>query len=343
VLLVGGSSRMPAVERALREVSGIEAEASVNPDEAVARGAAIFARYLLGQRGIDAKAPKLRITDVNAHGLGIEGVNLQTLRAENVTLIPRNTPLPCRIKRTFVTRTDNQPNVKVQLLEGESSLPGQCSRLATAMIRNLPHGLPKGTPIEVRYALESNGRLAVSAAIPSQGENVQIELQRVRGMADRRVQRWQRIICRDGGFRDVHEALASAIKRTSGVAKADSLQGSNAKARLLNVDVDDDFDALTPEVDSLEMPSVADKEPVAGPAGMWNLVTDAPDDEPLLVRPPRRRPGERFPLPVRVAGHVAGALVGLALGYYALCFVRPDLNFLHLDLPGIRADMRVGG
>jgi molecular chaperone DnaK len=132
LLLVGGSSRMPAVRRRIYEESGILPDQTVDPDEAVARGAAVYARYLLGKSGGRGSLPKLRIIDVNSHSLGLEGVNLETLRTENVFLIPRNTPLPCEVKRTVVTRVENQPSVKVQLLEGESKSPAHCARLATA-------------------------------------------------------------------------------------------------------------------------------------------------------------------------------------------------------------------
>jgi molecular chaperone DnaK len=97
LILVGGSSRMPAVRRAIKQMAGMEPDDAVSPDEAVARGAAIYAQYLLDLRGMSTAAPPLHIVDVNAHSLRIEGVNLQTLRAENVALIRRNTPLPCEV------------------------------------------------------------------------------------------------------------------------------------------------------------------------------------------------------------------------------------------------------
>lgn len=341
LLLVGGSSRMPAVQRVLNDLAGIPADAAVNPDEAVARGAAVFARYLLGLRGIDGNAPKLRITDVNAHGLGIEGVNLQTLRTENVALIPRNTPLPCEIKRTFVTRTESQPNVKVKLLEGESTLPTQCSRLATATIKNLPPGLPKGTPIDVRYSLQANGRLSVSAAIPGHGEDAQIELQRVRGLADRRVQGWKKVVCRDGGYRSFEEALAF-------LCVPDAATDSDS----IDVDVDEPESAGAKKKSSFE-PAVEFGAPRAaadtlqsqfGYSAMGNSSTtvegatetaNSPivgQHESIAKQLNRKRAKHRL-IPDLI-GHVIGALVGLSLGYYALCWARPDLNFLRLNLPG---------
>src|SRR5690606_30857871 len=182
------------------------------PDEAVARGAAIYARNLLVERGIDTSAPKLSITDVNSHGLGIEGINLETQRAENITLIPRNTPLPYEVKRQFVTRTDNQRSIKVQLLEGESTLPKQCSPLAVAAIKHLPPGLPKGTPVAVTYTLEANGRVTVKAEVSGVGDQAQIELERVRGLSDQKVNAWKTVLCRHGGFRDFEDSIVAMLR-----------------------------------------------------------------------------------------------------------------------------------
>ena len=211
LLLVGGSTRMPAIRRAMHQISGLEPDDAVHPDEAVARGAAIFARYLLGQQGSDSTVPPLQVTDVSAHGIGIEGVNQGTGRAENVTVIPRNTPLPFEVMREFVTRTDNQRSVKLQLLEGDSSLLDQCSPLAVAAIKHLPPNLPAGTPITVRYSFQANGRLEVDAKVASMGDEAHIELQRVRGMADQRVETWKKVICQDGGYNDFEDALAALL------------------------------------------------------------------------------------------------------------------------------------
>jgi molecular chaperone DnaK len=343
LLLVGGSSRMPAVRRALKEISGIAPDDAVHPDEAVARGAAIFARYLLGVRGIAGAAPQLRISDVNSHGLGIEGVNLQTLRAENVTLIRRNTPLPCEIKRTFVTRADNQPNVKIQLLEGESSLPGQCSQLATVTIKNLPPGLPKGTSIDVRYSLQSNGLLEVTAAVPTHGENAKIELQRERGLTDNRVQRWKRIVCRDGGYRDFQDAWTSLLMREDGTetesVDADSQSGGPADAKAKpSLEPAVEFGAPRAAADTLQTqfrsPSPSSPAAPAELEAAAPAVRSAGQNAASAIRLRRKQAKRRFI--VNSIGHVLAALFGLSLGYYALCWVRPDLNFLNLKLPGVR-------
>jgi molecular chaperone DnaK len=342
LLLVGGSSRMPAVRRALSAVSGITPEAAVNPDEAVARGAAVYARYLLGQRGSGHYVPKLRIADVNSHSLGLEGVNLDTLLKQNVPLIPRNTSLPCEVKRTFVTRTHNQPNVKIQLLEGESSLPDHCSRLATAMIKNLPPGLPKGTPIDVRYSLQSNGRLAVTAAVPGHGVDAQIELQRVRGLNDRRVQGWKKIVCRDGGYRDYEDALALLLEPNAAENDAadewDATPSNTKSPTKLNLDPAVEFgapraaaNALHQELRELATRSTASATVSAAPSDSAAEDANCPQWSSSSHRAQRKQ----RPL-VNLLGHIVFATLGLLMGYYLLCWVRPDLNHLGLNLPGLR-------
>ena len=339
LLLVGGSSRMPAVRQAMSELSGMTPEVAVNPDEAVARGAAVYARYLLGIQHANDALPKLRISDVNSHSLGLEGVNLETLLKQNVSLIPRNTSLPCEVKRTFVTRSDNQPNVKIQLLEGESSLPEHCSQLATATIKNLPPGLPKGTPIEVRYALQSNGRLAVTAAVPGHGADAQIELQRLRGLNDRRDHSWKRIVCRDGGYRDYADALALLLETPPSNDYDDDwnfTSGGSHAPKALSLGPAVDFgapqaaaNALHQELRDLGKRSVVMTDEV----DRFHHVDDLDASVHRRQALGRRSPGQ--PSLANVVGHVVFGILGVLLGYYLLCWVRPDLNHLNLQMPGV--------
>src|SRR6202012_1799267 len=123
VLLVGGATRMPMVGRMLEQLSGKNPDQRVHPDEAVARGAAVYAVYLLANQPDSQKPPTFTVTNVNSHSLGIEGLDPMTLRKRNVIVIPRNTPLPAKVKERFVTKAENQRSVMVQVLEGESSTP----------------------------------------------------------------------------------------------------------------------------------------------------------------------------------------------------------------------------
>ena len=124
VLLVGGSTRMPMVARMLEELSGLTPDRSVNPDEAVAHGAAIYAGHLISlEQGSDA-ASTLRVVNVNSHSLGIEATNRSTNRRENVIIIPRNTPLPAARTRRCATKFKGQQSVEIKVLEGESCATG---------------------------------------------------------------------------------------------------------------------------------------------------------------------------------------------------------------------------
>ncbi len=200
VLLVGGSTRMPMVARMLEQLSGRKPLHQVHPDEAVARGAAIFAGYLLASRDERMPGAKFKVTDVNSHSLGIEGVDQRTGRKENVILIPRNTALPFQVTQKFVTKMENQQSVVVQVLEGESKTPEQCTPIARAVMRQLPSMLPKGTKVEVSYEYGTNSRLSVRAKVRGTSNELTIELEREGGLSEDRLARWKRIVGSDDGF-----------------------------------------------------------------------------------------------------------------------------------------------
>ena len=215
VLLVGGSTRMPMVSRMLKGLSSVDPARTVHPDEAVARGAAIYAAYLLSLRDKAAPKPKFEVVDVNSHSLGIEGIDQKTLRKENVVLIPRNTPLPCRKTEKFVTKHAGQQSVVVQVLEGESPTPEQCSPVARAVMRQLPSGLPKGWPIEVTYEYATNGRLSVQAKMPGTASDLRIELEREKGLTDERLARWKVVVTSDKGFGAFESMLEEVLNLES--------------------------------------------------------------------------------------------------------------------------------
>lgn len=348
LLLVGGSTRMPAIRNAMQKSSGLIPDDAVHPDEAVARGAAIYARFLLGARGIDPTVPKLRVSDVNSHGLGIEGVNQETLRIENVTVIPRNTPLPLEVSRQFVTKVENQRSVKVQLLEGNSTMPQQCSRLAIAAIKNLPPGLPAGTPIKVRYRIEANGRLHVDASVVGHGTEAKIELERVRGLPDQKVRQWREIICRDGGYRDFEDAIEGLLAKPSvsgepEVVPTNSQQPPKEYESPNPRKVDAAVDFGAPQAAATRLHQMYEEHYLADEDDQQSTSSDGVSDTPISVGRRRYRRRKELPLIVNLMGHLTAGIVGLTLGYYLLCWVRPDLNFLELRLPGLRSTPRLSG
>ncbi len=192
VLLVGGSSRMPAVLEMLRALSGKEPDCSVSPDEAVAHGAALHAGLILAFH--QGKSPSFNIRNVNSHSLGVVANDARTKRPRNAILIPRNTPLPVVAKRVFRTHKAAQKSILVQIVEGESLSPDDCSQLGKCSVRELPDGLPTQTPIEVRFKYEENGRLTVNVQVEGTKKQLQHELQRENSMTQEQLDIWRKEI-----------------------------------------------------------------------------------------------------------------------------------------------------
>jgi len=192
VLLVGGSSRMPAVVEMLRRISGKEPDCSVSPDEAVAHGAALHAGLLLSL--YQGKSPSFRIRNVNSHSLGVVATDARTKRLRNAILIPRNTPLPAATKRVFKTHKASQRSILVQIVEGESLSPEDCSQLGKCSVRNLPGSLPAQTPIEVRFRYEENGRLTVHVRVEGTTKELQHEITRENSLTKEQLDSWRKHI-----------------------------------------------------------------------------------------------------------------------------------------------------
>jgi hypothetical protein len=181
---------------------------SISPDEAVCRGAAIYANYLLASRGEVGHKPNFDVTNVNAHSLGIQGTDPETGRKRNKILIPRNTPLPAKKSAPCVTRQADQRSVIVEVLEGESLDPKQCSSIGRTVIRELPPNLPKGWPIDVTYEYGVDGRLSVRAKVRGTDKEVTLELERDESMSQDRLDRWKNVLATDGGL----DAFDQAVK-----------------------------------------------------------------------------------------------------------------------------------
>lgn len=212
ILLVGGATRMPMVSQMLHKLSGITPDYVVSPDEAVARGAAIYAQWLLSSR--QGSAPAFSITNVSSHNLGVRGVEVSSGQRVNAVLIPRNTPLPAKTTRAFVTNTDNQRSIAVLVLEGESSDPSECTVIGRAIIDNL-QDLKAGHPVEVAYEYATNGRLHVSARVPGIERSVRIELERGSRLPDAGIADWQRVVCGEGGLDNFQQLLERQAKQGS--------------------------------------------------------------------------------------------------------------------------------
>ncbi len=189
VLLVGGSTRMPAVVEMLKSRSGRDPDCSVSPDEAVAHGAAIRAAWLLDK--VAGIPPRFNVKNVNSHSLGVAAVDPHTKRKQTAVVIPRNTSLPVSAKRVFNTSKDGQRSVLVQIVEGESDSPDDCVQIGRCAAHNLPPNLPARTPVEVRFQYEENGRLTVRVRVVGTSTYLQHEITRENTLTNEQLDEWR--------------------------------------------------------------------------------------------------------------------------------------------------------
>jgi molecular chaperone DnaK (HSP70) len=165
VVLVGGSTRIPAVQSLVKRITGKEPNQGVNPDEVVAVGAAIQAAVLAG----DVK--DILLLDVTPLSLGVE-----TLGGVMSKLVPRNTTIPTQKSEIFSTAIDGQTNVEVHVLQGEREMASDNKSLGTFRLDGIPPA-PRGIPqIEVKFDLDANGILSVSAKDKASGKEQSITI-----------------------------------------------------------------------------------------------------------------------------------------------------------------------
>ena len=178
VVLVGGMSRMPAVQEKVKDIFNKEPSRSVNPDEAVALGAAIQAGILGGE------VEDLVLLDVTPLTLGLE-----TLGSVMTNLIPRNTTIPTKKAETFTTAADSQSSVDIHVLQGERQMAGDNKSIGRFILDGIlpaPRGIPQ---VEVTFDIDANGILSVSAADKGTGKEQKIVIQSSSGLAQDEIDR----------------------------------------------------------------------------------------------------------------------------------------------------------
>jgi len=255
VILVGGQTRMPKVVDTVREFFGKEPRKDVNPDEAVAIGAAIQAGVLKG----DVK--DVLLLDVTPLSLGIE-----TLGGVMTKLIQKNTTIPTKAQQVFSTADDNQTAVTIHVLQGEREMATGNKSLGQFNLTDIPPA-PRGMPqIEVTFDIDANGILHVSAKDKATGKENKIKIQASSGLTEAEIQRMVKdaeahaeedkkalelVHARNAAEALVHsvqkslkeygdklesgekEKIESAIKAVEGVLKSDNKADIEAKSQAL--------------------------------------------------------------------------------------------------------------
>ncbi len=205
VILVGGSTRIPAIQDAVKAFFGKEPSKGVNPDEVVALGAAIQGGVLTGE------VKDVLLLDVTPLSLGIE-----TMGGVMTKLIESNTTIPSKKSETFSTASDNQPSVEIHILQGERPMATQNRTIGRFHLDGIP-AAPRGVPqVEVTFDIDANGILHVSAKDKATGKEQKIRIEASSGLTDEEIKK----------MKDEAETNAEADKKAK--EEVDKLNAADA-------------------------------------------------------------------------------------------------------------------
>ena len=293
VVMVGGSTRIPAVLELVKRVTGKSPNQTVNPDEVVAVGAAIQGGVLAGE------VKDILLLDVTPLSLGVE-----TLGGVMTKMIPRNTTIPTKKSETYSTAVDGQTNVEIHVLQGEREMASDNKSLGTFRLDGIPPA-PRGVPqIEVTFDIDANGILSVTAKDKGSGKEQSISITGASTLSDNEVEKMvkdaeanasadkekrERIDVKNQAETLVYQAEKQLGELGDKVGAEDKAKVESSSAKLKEAIEKDDFDTRKSELETLQQAlyaagaavyqQAAGAEGATAPGGNGSGGSDAASDD----------------------------------------------------------------